>query len=107
MRPPPWQAACLKFSAFPDLEGNTIEARLLLLQQGTPLKRTEAVIEQLTSALDRMNATTRKNEEGEKSLIKNVTILFNENMLMPAEQGRHVATLRIDLIDSETRNTPQ
>ena len=93
----------LKFSAFPDLEGNTIEARLLL-QQGTPLKRTEAVVDQLTSALERMNSTFRKNEEGEKSLIKNVTILFNENV-DASEQGRHVATLRIDLIDSETRNT--
>ena len=93
----------LKFSAFPDLEGNTIEARLLL-PQGTPLKRTQEVVQQLTSALDRMNEQLRRNEEGEKSLIKNVTILFNENS-DAFEQGRHVATLRIDLIDSETRNS--
>ena len=93
----------LKFSAFPDLEGNTIEARLLL-PQGTPLKRTEAVVSQITGALDRMNDQLRKNEEGEKSLLKNVTILFNKNV-DAAEQGRHVATLRIDLIDSETRRS--
>lgn len=93
----------LKFSAFPDLEGNTIEARLLL-PQGTPLARTEEVVLQLTSALDRTNKQLRKNEENEKSLLKNVTILFNENK-DASEQGRHVATLRIDLIDSETRNS--
>lgn len=93
----------LKFSAFPDLEGNTIEARLLL-PQGTPLARTEEVVLQLTNALDRTNKQLRKNEENEKSLLKNVTILFNENK-DASEQGRHVATLRIDLIDSETRNS--
>ena len=93
----------LKFSAFPNLEGNTIEARLLLTQ-GTPLKRTEAVVEQLTNALDRMNGQLRKNEKNEQSLLKNVTILFNENV-DAAEKGRHVATLRVDLIDSETRNS--
>ena len=93
----------LKFSAFPDLEGNTIEARLLLVQ-GTPLKRTEAVVQQLTDALDRMDGQLRKNETDEKSLIKNITTLFNKNV-DASVQGRHVATLRVDLIDSETRNS--
>ncbi len=93
----------LKFSAFPDLEGNTIEARLLLAQ-GTPLKRTETVVEQLTDALNRMNEQLRKNEAGEKSLLKHITILYNVNV-DASENGSHVATLRIDLIDSETRNS--
>ncbi len=93
----------LKFSAFPDLEGNTIEARLLLAQ-GTPLKRTETVVGQITDALNRMNDQLRKNEKGEQSLLKNVTILYNVNV-DASENGSHVATLRIDLIDSETRNS--
>ena len=41
----------MKFVAFPDVEGDTIEARVLLTQ-GTPLWRTEAVVTQLVEALD-------------------------------------------------------
>ena len=93
----------LKFTPFPNLEGNTIEARLLM-PQGTPLARTEATILQLTNALDEMNAELRKNEADEKSLLKNVTVLFNQNK-DAFEQGKHLATIRIDLIDSETRNS--
>ena len=40
----------LKFRTFPDIEGNVIEARLLL-PQGTPLARTEAVVERLVEAV--------------------------------------------------------
>ncbi len=93
----------LTFTPFPNLEGNTIEARLLM-PQGTPLPRTEATILQLTTALEGMNSELRKNETDEKSLLKNVTVLFNQNK-DAFEQGKHLATIRVDLIASEDRNS--
>ncbi len=91
----------LKFSAFPDIEGDSIEARLLL-PQGTPLARTKGVVAKLDKALQRLDENLRKNEVGEQSLLKNVAILFNENK-DAFEKGRHVATIRADLRASETR----
>ncbi|MCP4934494.1 MAG: efflux RND transporter permease subunit [bacterium] len=93
----------LKFTPFPNLEGNTIEARLLL-PQGTPLARTEATILQLTNALRGMDGELRKNEPNQQSLLRNVTVLFNQNK-DAFEQGKHLATIRVDLVDSETRHS--
>lgn len=92
----------LKFSAFPDLEGNVIEARLQL-PQGTPLGRTEAVVAGINAALQRTDEKLRPQEAEQASLVKNVTVLFNTNA-DANEEGSHVATLRVDLRDSETRN---
>jgi len=44
----------LKFVPFPDLDGDLVEARVLL-PQGTPLARTQQVVERLLAALDRVN----------------------------------------------------
>jgi hypothetical protein len=41
----------LKFKAFPDLEGDSLEARIIL-PQGTPLATTESVVNQLLKGLD-------------------------------------------------------
>ena len=40
----------LKFQAFPKIDGNVVQARLLL-PQGTPLRRTEEVIGQIVGGL--------------------------------------------------------
>ncbi len=57
----------LKFQAFPDIEGDTLEARVLL-PQGTPLWRTEAVVDQLTTALDQVDEeSTRTAAHGYRS----------------------------------------
>ena len=48
----------LKFQAFPDLEGDVLEARLMM-SQGTPLQRTEEVVHQITEALDGVNEQPR------------------------------------------------
>ncbi|HIE98248.1 MAG TPA: hypothetical protein EYQ63_14875, partial [Fuerstia sp.] len=44
----------LKFRAFPDLDGDVIEARLLM-PQGTPLRQTRDVVKRLTDALARVD----------------------------------------------------
>lgn len=93
----------LKFSAFPELDGNVMEARVLL-PQGTPLKRTEQVVERITAALERVNEKLSPEQPGGQTLIQNVTTKFNENATAN-ESGPHVATITADLLDSETRTS--
>lgn len=91
----------LKFAAFPDLDGDTIEARILL-PQGTPLARTEQVVARLEGVLHDMNKKYTPNQPDGAPLIENITIKFNENP-DAYETGPHVATVSADLLSSETR----
>ncbi len=91
----------IKFKAFPDLEGNTLEARILL-PQGTPLVETERVVDILLDALQRTNEALSQNEV--EPLIKNVQLSYGKHGDVP-EQGTHLATLSIDLLNTEKRNT--
>jgi len=93
----------LKFRAFPDLDGDVMEARLLL-PQGTPLKKTEAVVAGVVAALDRINAEFSPLQPGGKALIRNIGIQYNQNV-DAFESGPHVATVVADLLGSEIRNT--
>ena len=91
----------LKFSAFPALEGDIIQTRLLM-PAGTPLKQTEIVVEHLLAALDK-TATTLQKDEDDK-LLQAVTVSYSENM-DAYETGPHLATITIDLLTSQDRNT--
>jgi hydrophobic/amphiphilic exporter-1 (mainly G- bacteria), HAE1 family len=91
----------LKFSAFPDIDGDTIEARILL-PQGTPLARTEAVVEHITAALNRVNAEFTPRQPNGQSLVKNIQVQFNKNR-DAHEVGPHVATITADLLTAEMR----
>ncbi len=93
----------LKFSAFPELDGNVMEARILL-PQGTPLKRTEQVVERITAALARINDKLSPEQPGGQALVEKVAAKFNENSTAN-ETGPHVATITADLLDSETRTS--
>lgn len=92
----------LKFQAFPEIEGNVLEARILL-PQGTPLARTEAIAAQVTDALERVNETFKPRQPGNKDLVKSVLTFYNKNR-SANEQGAHVATVSVDLLDAEIRN---
>ncbi|MDA1326364.1 MAG: efflux RND transporter permease subunit [Proteobacteria bacterium] len=93
----------LKFAAFPELDGNVMEARILL-PQGTPLKRTEQVVATITEALARVNERLSPAQPGGQALIRKVVTKFNENKTAN-ETGAHVATITVDLLDSETRSS--
>ena len=86
----------LKFRAFPDIEGNVIEARLLL-SQGTPLARTEAVVAEVVAAIRAVDQ-----ELARGNLVRNIGIQFNRNQ-DAHESGEHLATVIVDLVDSESR----
>lgn len=91
----------LKFKGFPDIEGNNLDARILM-PQGTPLKRTEEVVDQL---LDTLNTTLQElpPENGDNKLVRNIKISYSVNN-DANESGTHLATISLDLLNAEIRN---
>jgi len=102
----------VKFRAFPHLDGDTIQAEILL-PQGTPLDRTEAVVDRVVTAIDtvgerlsaRLSAGAREGDRPDGPdgpLIENIVTLFGVNS-SAAESGAHVATVSVDLVGSDQR----
>ncbi len=91
----------LKFQAFPNLDSDTLQARLLL-PPGTPLKQTEAAIGQITDALEQVNLELSPLEVDQQELIQNVAVRYSRD-LESRESGAHVATVTADLIRGEVR----
>ncbi|MDI3325707.1 efflux RND transporter permease subunit [Pontibacterium granulatum] len=94
-------AGVVKFKGFPDIEGNRLEARVLM-PQGTPFVRTETVVSELLLSLDRSLAQLPPEPQGE--LVKNVQASFSQNA-DANEEGGHLATISLDLLDAEKRQT--
>jgi multidrug efflux pump subunit AcrB len=94
----------LKFVGFPDIEGDVVEARVLL-PQGTPLARTEQVVAKLEHALEQVNAEYRPRQPNEQDLVRNVTVIFGQNP-DAFETGPHVARVVADLLSAEQRDAP-
>lgn len=93
----------LKFRAFPDLDSDVVEARILL-PQGTPLSRTVEASERITAALERVNAAFTPDQPDGAPLVRNVLVQFNTNV-DAYESGPHVATVTADLLKSDRRRT--
>ncbi|PLX35604.1 MAG: AcrB/AcrD/AcrF family protein [Hyphomicrobiales bacterium] len=93
----------LKFSAFPSIDGDAIEARILL-PQGTPLKRTSSVVDLVNAALERVNKELSPAQPKGQALIRNVAVTFNKNQ-DAGESGAHVATIAADLLSAEIRTS--
>ena len=91
----------VKFKAFPDLEGNSVDARILLAQ-GTPLSETERVMDVLLAALEKTTHELDKDES--EPLVKNIQVTYGVHGDVP-ENGTHLATISLDLLSTEQRNT--
>jgi len=91
----------VKFKAFPDLEGNTFEARVLL-PQGTPLVQTERTVHRLLESLAETNEELSEHES--EPLVRGVQVSYGTHGDAP-ENGTHLATLTIELLNTEERNT--
>ena len=91
----------LKFQAFPSIEGDTIQARVLL-PQGTPLHRTEAIVKQLINALKKVDETFAPSQPDGRRLIEDISVQYNQNA-DAYETGPHVATVSADLLTAELR----
>ena len=92
----------LKFRAFPDTEGDTLQVHLLL-PQGTPIGRTEAVADVITRSLAEVVAGLPAQPQG-AALVKSTTVQFATNA-EAHETGAHVATITVDLLGAEDRST--
>jgi len=93
----------VKREAFPDIDGDVIEARILM-PQGTPLARTEAAVSQVEAALMRVNDRLSPEQPGGQSLVLRRLIRFNRNV-SAGEAGAHVATVGVDLLGAGERVT--
>jgi len=94
----------LKISAFPDIDGDVIEARLLL-PQGTPLKKTEEAAQRLVDALKAVNREFEPRQPKGKQLVRNIQVAYNRNP-DAFESGPHVASVIADLLSAEERDAP-
>lgn len=91
----------VKFRAFPDIESDVVEARVLL-PQGTPLQRTEAVVARIVAALNEINADFTAEQPGSPPLVRNIGIQYSRND-DAYESGPHLATVSVDLLSSDLR----
>jgi len=88
----------LKFQAFPDIEGDVAEARLMMTQ-GTPLARTEATVRRLLEGLEAAEAELAP----EGGLVENVAVQWSANRDFQ-DRGPHLATVTADLKGTEERD---
>jgi hydrophobic/amphiphilic exporter-1 (mainly G- bacteria), HAE1 family len=91
----------LGFMAFPDIDGDMVEARLLL-PQGTPLARTEALTGRLTDALAEVDAELTPLQPDGQPLVRHVSVRYGVNA-DAFESGPHLATVTVDLLGAERR----
>lgn len=95
-------AGFLKFQAFPDIDGDVVQARILM-PQGTPLSRTEAVVKRITESIHEVNEAFAPKQPGGQPLVKSLSVQYNTNT-DANEQGPHVATVTADLLSAEIRD---
>lgn len=93
----------VKREAMPEIDGDVLEARILL-PQGTPLARTEAAVAQVEAALARVNERLAPEQPDGLPLVRRTITRFNRNM-SAGGSGPHLATVSADLLGAETRKT--
>jgi multidrug efflux pump subunit AcrB len=89
----------IKFSAFPNVEGDLIQARILM-PTGTSLARTEEAVKHYTNSLKLSNEHFSK---ADKPAVEAVTVEFNTHA-DAFETGPHLATISIDMLTAEERD---
>ena len=92
----------VNFIPFPNLEGDMVEARILM-PQGTPLAKTEDIVRNINDAAERANRRF-PDQPGGEPLVQTVISRFNENS-DAGESGPHVATVSIRMLQPDERNT--
>ncbi len=93
----------LKFQPFPELDGDIAEVRVIL-PPGSSLSQTERVVDKLVESAQRLDKKWTQEVENGVPLVKHITSQFNVNA-DANESGPHIATVRLDLLGAESRNT--
>lgn len=91
------------FQGFPTTEGEIVEARVLL-PQGTPVDRTEEIVQRISAGLDEVNRRFTPDQPDGRELVETVQVQFGANA-DAFESGPHVATVTADLLSPENRAT--
>lgn len=94
-----FSSGILKFTFFPTLEGNILEARILM-PQGTRTNETEKIVVALLKTLQQ--SVKKMPEETQGELVQHIRVNFGEN-LDAGTEGSHVATISLDLLNAEKR----
>lgn len=91
----------LKVRAFPEIDGDVIQARILF-PQGTPLARTSYYVDKMVDAAEKINQELSGAQPEKADLIEHISVLYNINA-DAGETGPHVATVSLDLLSAEVR----
>jgi len=91
----------LKFVSFPEMEDDSIQARIYL-PPGTPLKQTEKVVALLISGLEKTDRHYTPRQPQEMKLVEQVRVSYSINSDVE-ESGPHLATVYADLLSSDLR----
>jgi hydrophobic/amphiphilic exporter-1 (mainly G- bacteria), HAE1 family len=89
------------FSPLPELDNQSMEARILL-PQGTPIARTEALVDEMLDALAAIDSELTPRQPEGQSLVRHVVVRYGANA-DAAEFGTHAATIAVDLLDPGVR----
>jgi multidrug efflux pump subunit AcrB len=92
----------IKFSVFPDVDGDTVELRILM-PKGTPLSETEAVVTRSIDAIRRIDDRLSGDQPDGERLMVNIVERYGVNT-DAAESGPHVATVSVDLLTADRRS---
>ncbi len=90
----------VRFSAFPTVEGDILQARILM-PTGTPLEKTEAVVQILKEQLSEVAAPLAERQG--QAVVEAVTVNYGSNA-DAFESGPHLATISVDLLTAEQRS---
>jgi len=91
----------LKFQAFPDLDGDIVQARILMAP-GTTLPQLEKVVTHTLDSLETSNQLLSQKEDS--ALVRNVRVSYSQH-IDAFEKGPHLATINVDLLTAEDRNS--
>ncbi|MDG4868594.1 efflux RND transporter permease subunit [Guyparkeria sp. 1SP6A2] len=94
----------VQMEAMPDIDGDVLEARILM-PQGTPLTRTEEVADEVVGGLRKAVAEQLPEQPGGQALVQAIQVRYSQNA-SANETGPHVATVSVDLLTAEKRATP-
>ncbi len=91
----------LAFSPLPELDNESIEARLLM-PPGVPFTQTETTVQVVLEALERVNTKLTPHQPGEQPMVRQIAVHYGLNT-DAHEAGDHVATIVVDLLSPEIR----
>ncbi|MCB1489405.1 MAG: efflux RND transporter permease subunit, partial [Bauldia sp.] len=99
----PYAGGFIKYQSFPNLESDTVEARLLLVQ-GSPFERTRQRVDKVVKALEQLNEEWSPEQPDGQSLVQGYTVTYSANADTP-ELGPHLATVSARLLPAGVRVT--